>query len=276
MKKIKLPIVVTIAGSDSSGGAGIQADIKAISALGCYAASVITALTAQNTQGVQAIYEVSPDFVMQQMESVFSDFSVDAVKIGMLHDEKIIAAVVSGLKKFKPKNVVLDPVMVAKSGHTLLKYQTLHFLQENLFPQVALITPNIFEAEKLLNENIQTIEQQENAAMKLGQQFKINVLVKGGHLEGEQSSDVLYSWKENRCMWFHAPRIETHNTHGTGCSLSSAIAAELAKNHSIYEAISSAKCYLTKALEAAKPLILGRGCGPVDHFYYLREKNYAI
>ncbi len=276
MKKINVSTVLTIAGSDSSGGAGVQADIKTISALGCYAASVITALTAQNTQGVQMIYEISPDFVHAQLESVFTDLSVGAVKIGMLHDEKIISTVTSALKKFKPKHVVLDPVMIAKSGHELLKLKTIAFLKEKLFPHASLITPNIFEAEKLLDEKIQTSDQQKQAAIKLGKQFQLNVLLKGGHLQGEQSSDVLYLFHEDQIEWFHAKRIETMNTHGTGCSLSSAIAAELSKNYPLIDAVSRAKQYLTRALEASASLVFGQGTGPVSHFYYLREKDHVV
>jgi hydroxymethylpyrimidine/phosphomethylpyrimidine kinase len=276
MKKINVATVVTIAGSDSSGGAGIQADIKTISALGCYAASVITALTAQNTQGVQAIYEIPADFVTSQIESVFTDLSVRAVKIGMLHDENIIAAVASVLKKFKPKHVILDPVMIAKSGHELLKSHTFTFLKENLFPYVSLITPNIFEAEKLLNKTISNAEQQQLAAIELGQLFQVNVLIKGGHQEGHQSSDVLYLFLENHCEWFYADRINTHNTHGTGCSLSAAIAAFLSKNDSLIEAVAFAKSYLTKALASSNSLVFGQGCGPIDHFYFLQGKQHVV
>lgn len=275
MKKINVPTIVTIAGSDSSGGAGIQADIKTISALGGYAASVITALTAQNTQGVQAIYPIPLEFVEQQIESVFTDLSVKAVKIGMLHDEKIIAIVAAALKKFQPQHVVLDPVMIAKSGHELLKLTTITALQQQLFPHVSLITPNIFEAEKLLNVSIQTAVQQEQAAIKLGKQFHINVLVKGGHLDDVESSDVLYLLAEDRCEWLRAPRIATQNTHGTGCSLSSAIAAALCKDFSLVDAVAYAKKYLTNALAAAQPLVFGQGIGPVDHFYFLREEHHA-
>ncbi|HSW70192.1 MAG TPA: bifunctional hydroxymethylpyrimidine kinase/phosphomethylpyrimidine kinase [Gammaproteobacteria bacterium] len=268
--------ILSIAGSDSSGGAGIQADIKTISALGGYAASVVTALTAQNTQGVQMIYPISSNFVYQQLESVFSDLSVRAVKIGMLHDEDIITVVSSALKKFKPSYVVLDPVMVSKSGHELLKPEMISVLKKKLFPEVSLITPNIFEAQKILNEKIETAEQQEASAVKMGKQFQTNVLVKGGHLQGDLASDVLYVLQENRCEWFHASRIETQNTHGTGCSFSSAIATELTKNRSLVDAVFHAKNYLTEALKSAKLLTFGQGVGPIDHFYCLREKNHVI
>ncbi|HSW92973.1 MAG TPA: bifunctional hydroxymethylpyrimidine kinase/phosphomethylpyrimidine kinase [Gammaproteobacteria bacterium] len=273
MKKIDVPIIVTIAGSDSSGGAGIQADIKTISALGGYAASVITAITAQNTQGVQAIEPVSPDFILQQMESVFSDLSVAAVKIGMLHDEAVIAALAHGLQTFKPEKVVLDPVMVAKSGHALLQPTTLESLKKKLFPQVSLLTPNIPEAEKLLNKSIRTSDEQEQAAREAGQLFQTNVLLKGGHFTGDKSSDVLYLIEDARLVWFHADRVETGNTHGTGCTLSSAIATYLGRGFSLNEAVSLAKNYLTHALLSSKHQTIGKGSGPVDHFYFLREQH---
>lgn len=272
MKKDK-PCVLTIAGSDSSGGAGIQADIKTISAIGCYAASVITALTAQNTLGVQAIYEISPEFVTQQLESVFSDLNVKAVKIGMLHNEKIISRISSALQKFAPHLIVLDPVMIAKNGCKLIELNTVPLLQEMIFPQVTLITPNLIEAELLLNEKITTPSEQESAAIKMGSQFHINVLIKGGHLHGQLSSDVLYLYKDNSCHWFHAQRIHSKNTHGTGCCLSSAIAAYLAKGNALKNAVDQAKKYLTKAIQFGATLQIGRGYGPVDHFYFLENEG---
>lgn len=276
MKKINVPVIVTIAGSDSSGGAGIQADIKAISATGGYAASILTALTAQNTQGVQAIATLSPDFILQQMDSVFTDLSVAAVKMGMLHDEAVIAAITRGLEKFKPKKIVLDPVMFAKSGHALLQPETLDFLKKSIFPHVSLLTPNILEAEKLLGKTIRTTDEQEQAAILAGQLFQTNVLVKGGHLSGKKSSDVLYQVEGAQLTWFHADRIETGNTHGTGCTLSSAIATYLGREKSLTEAVSLAKKYLTNALLAAKHQTIGKGCGPVDHFYFLRDEHDDI
>jgi hydroxymethylpyrimidine/phosphomethylpyrimidine kinase len=272
MKKNNYPCVLTVAGSDSSGGAGIQADIKVISAIGCYAASVITALTAQNTQGVQAVYTIPAEFVAEQINSVFSDLTIAAVKIGMLHNENCIAAVAGQLKKFKPKHIVLDPVMIAKSGHALLQPEVIDFFKKTLLPHVTLVTPNIFEIEKLLGIHIQNQAQQENAARALGEKFQINVLVKGGHMEANQASDVLYVYADKCCYWFHAERIQTQNTHGTGCSLSSAIAAYLAKGYSLQDAINKAKNYLTGAIQSAQSMSLGHGAGPVDHFY--RWKNF--
>ncbi|HVE44056.1 MAG TPA: bifunctional hydroxymethylpyrimidine kinase/phosphomethylpyrimidine kinase [Gammaproteobacteria bacterium] len=269
MKQINYPCVLTIAGTDPSGGAGIQADIKTISATGCYAASVITALVAQNTQGVQAIQEVPAAFVMQQINSVFSDLDISAVKIGMLHNKKIIETVSSALEKLKPKNIVLDPVMVAKNGCKLLPSNIIHFIRERLFPLVNLITPNLFEAEKILGEKIETLPEMESAAEKIGNTFNVNVLLKGGHLNTTQSSDVLYSKKDLTHYWFHEERINTKNTHGTGCTLSSAIASYLAQGCTLQHAIHISKKYLTKAIESGRNFQIGRGCGPVNHFYLL-------
>lgn len=263
--------VLTIAGSDSSGGAGIQADIKVISALGCYAASVITALTAQNTMGVQAIHEIPSTFVQEQLESVFQDLNIKSVKIGMLHNEKIMSVISDTLKKFKPSFVVLDPVMMSKNGCALIDPETLPALKQMLFPLATLITPNLSEAELLLDVKIKTSIEQELAALEIGNRFKVNVLIKGGHFSNEQSSDVLYVYREKICHWFHAERIDSHNTHGTGCSLSSAIASFLAKGESLEIAVSNAKKYLTKAIEFGASLKIGRGYGPVDHFYFLNE-----
>ncbi len=273
MRKVSPPCVVTIAGTDPSGGAGIQADIKVISATGGYAASVITALLAQNTQGVQSIEAVSADFVRQQMQSVFSDLNVKAVKIGMLHDARIIEAVSSELEIFKPNNVVFDPVMVAKDGSLLLDLDTIAFLKESLFRFVTLITPNIFEAEHLLGADIITLSDMESAAKMLGKQFNINVLIKGGHLSGKQSSDVLYKIQQDDCSWFQAGRVYTKNTHGTGCSLSSAIASFLAQGRSLSEAIDIAKQYITKAIQSGAEHQIGRGNGPIDHFYFLNPSR---
>lgn len=269
MKKINYPCVLTIAGTDPSGGAGIQADIKAISATGCYAASVITALVAQNTQGVQAIQEVPADFVTQQLNSVFSDLNISAVKIGMLHNQQVIEAISASLEKFKPNNIVLDPVMVAKNGCELLPDHTISFLKERLLPLVNLITPNLFEAEKLLGKKIVTLSDMESAATNIGNTFHVNVLVKGGHLQDKQAADVLYSHKDHRLTWFQADRINTNNTHGTGCTLSSSIASYLAQDYSLHEAVQLAKHYLTKAIQFGSELQIGKGRGPVHHFYFL-------
>lgn len=266
MTKSNYPCVVSIAGSDPSGGAGIQADIKAISATGSYAASIITALTAQNTLGVQGIFDIPPDFISQQIHSVFSDLNVASVKIGMLHQEKIINVVEDALIKFKPKNIVIDPVMISKNGCELLKQECIELLKQKLFPFATLITPNLVEAEKIVGQKITTFHDMRVAAEKIAKDHQINVLIKGGHLNSAQSSDVLYLKESSTYFWYHAERISTKNSHGTGCSLSSAIASYLAQGYEIKDAIDRAKQYITKAIEAGSSMQIGKGCGPICHF----------
>lgn len=273
MNSCHFPCVVSVAGTDPSGGAGINADIKAISATGSYAASIITALVAQNTQGVQTIQEVSAEFVRAQFYSVFDDLEIAAVKLGMLHHRAMIELVFSELKRLKPKHVVFDPVMVAKGGAILLQLNAIEALKRNLNGVVHLITPNLFEAEHLLDTTIHTEIEMAAAATALGKQFELNVLVKGGHLSQDLSPDVLYVKDEDRCYWFSSERITTKNTHGTGCTLSSAIASYLAQGFALIEAISAAKSYLTKAIESAAVNQVGRGNGPVDHFYFLDNRK---
>jgi hydroxymethylpyrimidine/phosphomethylpyrimidine kinase len=277
MKELKnmktYPCVLTIAGSDPSGGAGVQADIKAISATGAYAASVITVLPAQNTQGVQAILEIPPDFVRQQIESVLSDLDVHAIKIGMLYHSEIIKTVKNSLAKFKPVPIIVDPVMMSKNGCELLPAGVIEDLKAMLFSRAYLITPNIPEAEKILDiEIINTIEM-EAAAIKIGKEFKTSVLLKGGHLETANSSDVLYLQSEDKCYWFHGERIDTQNTHGTGCTLSSAIASYIAQDYGLLEAVSAAKRYLSNAIQAGSEFRLGHGHGPVHHFYHFNRES---
>lgn len=264
------PCVVTIAGTDPSGGAGIQADIKAISATKSYAASIITALVAQNTCGVQAIQDVPPAFIMQQIDSVFSDLTIACVKIGMLHHAGVIEVIAAGLEKYLPPHVVFDPVMVAKNGCPLIDPNTIDFLKQRLLPLVTLITPNLPEAETLLGRTIKTATEMESAAHELSTLFHLDVLVKGGHLTNDTSSDVLYSQSHKKHHWFHAKRILTKNTHGTGCTLSSAIASYLAQGYALVDAIDAAKNYLTKAIESGSRFTIGHGHGPVDHFFNLR------
>ncbi len=260
---------MTIAGSDSSGGAGIQADIKAISATGGYAASTITALTAQNTQGVQAICAVPPSFVAAQMEAVFSDIEVQAVKIGMLFNQEIIEAVSTVLERYTVGSIVLDPVMVSTSGSELLEPDAIDVLKNKLFCLSTLITPNLIEAEKLIEKSITNLSEMETAAAALGNQYKTNVLIKGGHLNTKESTDVLYLYEQSRCYQYASERIETKNTHGTGCTLSSAIASYLAQGYVLPEAIVAAKQYLTQAIQAGSAFKLGQGYGPLAHFYNL-------
>lgn len=265
------PCALTIASSDSSGGAGIQADIKAISATGAYAASVIVALTAQNTMGVHAVYALPETFIMQQIDSVFTDLNIQAVKIGMLNNQAIIKTVATGLKKYQPAHIVLDPVMVSKSGYDLLDPAALDSLKKDLLPLVTLITPNLLEAEKLLNKKIKSRADMEQAAVVLSNEYSASVLVKGGHLTDDQSSDVLYVQATKQCHWFHAERITSKNTHGTGCTLSAAIASYLAQGDQLPSAIKKAKLYLTQAITQGAHQFIGHGHGPVDHFYVLKK-----
>lgn len=260
------PIALTIAGSDSGGGAGIQADLKTFSALEVYGASVITALTAQNTLGVQGVFAVPPHFVAQQLDSVFSDLRVDAVKIGMLATPETIEAVAQGLDRWRARQVVLDPVMVAQSGDPLLQPAAVATLTRLLLPRAALVTPNLPEAARLLNRPQASSEtemaEQGRALLALGARA---VLMKGGHAEGDDAVDLLISG--DGVERFAAPRVPTRNTHGTGCSLSSAIAAGLAKGLALAMAVAKAKTWLTGAIIAADGLGIGRGAGPVHHFH---------
>jgi hydroxymethylpyrimidine/phosphomethylpyrimidine kinase len=259
-------IAVTIAGSDSGGGAGIQADLKTFSALGVYGASVIAALTAQNTKGVTAIHDVPPDFVTAQIDAVFSDLAVNAVKIGMLSNPQTIIAVASGLRKYRQDKIVLDPVMVAASGDRLLVPEAIETLRRELIPQALIITPNLPEAAALLEAPIARTEtemrEQGEKLLALGARA---VLVKGGHGEGAESVDVLI--EPHAVVRLASERIATQNTHGTGCTLSSAIAAGLAKGLDLAEAVRQAKAYVTAAIAASDTLAIGHGHGPVHHFH---------
>lgn len=261
-----IPHALTIAGSDSGGGAGVQADLKTFSALGAYGMSVITALTAQNTQGVQAVHAVPPEFISAQCQAVFSDIRVDAVKIGMLADAEIIGAVAAALRQWQPACIVLDPVMVAKGGHRLLADAAVNALRQQLLPLASLVTPNLPEAAALLGCNEATSEAemvaQGEALLKTGCQA---VLMKGGHLAGDNSPDWLISTQGT--MPFRAMRIATQNTHGTGCTLSSAITALYPRYQNWPETITRAKEWLNGALIHADELQIGSGIGPVHHFY---------
>jgi hydroxymethylpyrimidine/phosphomethylpyrimidine kinase len=260
------PIAVTIAGSDSSGGAGIQADLKTFSALGVYGASVITALTAQNTMSVTAIHPVPPDFVAAQIDAVFSDLAVGAVKIGMLGNADVIATVAARLEHYGQTNVVLDPVMVATSGRCLLAPDAVDALRKELLPRALVITPNLPEAAALLD----TDEATDGAAMLRQAQCLIAlgakaVLIKGGHAGGAESTDLLVT--ATTCAGVSGRRIATRNTHGTGCTLSAAIAAGLAKGLGLAQAVHDAKAYVTSAIAAADRLAVGNGPGPLHHFH---------
>ena len=258
-------IAVTIAGSDSSGGAGVQADLKTFSALGVYGASVIAALTAQNTKGVTSIHDVPPAFVTAQIDAVFSDLAVNAVKIGMLSNVATIAAVAEGLTRHAQRNVVLDPVMVATSGDRLLAPDAVESLCRLLIPKAVVLTPNLPEAAALLGV---TIAQDEAQMREQGQRLLAlgarSVLMKGGHGSGVESVDLLI--EQQGVIRLPGPRFDTRNTHGTGCTLSSAIAAGLAKGLALHAAVESAKSYVTTAIGAADRIQIGTGHGPVHHF----------
>jgi hydroxymethylpyrimidine/phosphomethylpyrimidine kinase len=259
-------IAVTIAGSDSGGGAGIQADLKTFSALGVYGASVITALTAQNTLGVAAIHDVPPEFVTAQIDAVFSDLDVDAVKIGMLSRPATIAAVAAGLERYRQRKIVLDPVMVAASGDPLIADEAVAVLLETLIPMAVIVTPNLPEAARLLGESTAADRRAVEAqAARLLERGAKAVLLKGGHGGGAESADFLLTPVGGH--WLTAPRIDTNNTHGTGCTLSSAIAAGLACGRHLEAAVAGAKEYVTAAIAAADRLKIGRGRGPVHHFH---------
>jgi len=256
--------VLTIAGSDCSGGAGIQADIKTITVHKMYAMSVITALTAQNTTGVYGIMEVSPEFVAQQLDCVFKDIRPDAVKIGMVSSGKIIGAIADKLIEYNAENIVIDPVMVSTSGGRLLSADSISALISRLLPLGTVITPNIPEAEVLCGFKIRTEHDMIAAAEKIGSGLDGAVLIKGGHLVSE-AADLL--WQNGSAQWFRSERVSTPNTHGTGCTLSSAIACGLAEEKPLSDSVTSAKRYLTGALMVG--LNLGEGSGPLEHTYIL-------
>jgi hydroxymethylpyrimidine/phosphomethylpyrimidine kinase len=261
-----MPVALTIAGSDSSAGAGIQADLKTFAAFGVYGASVITALTAQNTTGVSGIHQVPADFVTAQMDVVFSDLDIKAVKIGMVAQLATIDAIVAGLMRWSPKHVVLDPVMIATSGDRLLATDAIEALRTKLIPRASLITPNLPEAAALLDEPIAAseaaIESQGKRLLAMGCG---TVLIKGGHAKGPESIDYLVT--SSGVTALAAPRIATRNTHGTGCSLSSAIAAGLAKGEKMESAVRDAKTWISAAIAAADQLGVGHGHGPIHHFH---------
>ena len=260
------PVALTIAGSDSSGGAGIQADLKTFAALGVYGACVITALTAQNTQGVTGIHQVPPDFVTAQIDAVFADLEVAAVKIGMVAELSVIEAIAAGLTRWSPKHIVLDPVMVATSGDRLLADDAVEALRAKLVPRASILTPNLPEAAALLDEPVASgeaaIEDQGRRLLALGCPA---VLIKGGHGQGSESIDYLV--RESGAIALAAPRVATQNTHGTGCSLSSAIAAGLAKGEDPETAVRNAKAFVSAAITASDRFSVGHGHGPIHHFH---------
>ena len=266
---MKMKTAVTIAGSDCSGGAGIQADMKTMTVNGVYAMSVITALTAQNTTGVRAIQESTPDFLKQQLDAVFEDIYPDAVKIGMVASSELIRVIADRLKYYDAKNVVVDPVMVATSGSALMKNDALQTLIDELLPLATLVTPNIPEAQVLSGRNIENKEDMLIAAKYIGDTYHCAVLLKGGHNIND-ANDLLYA--NGALTWFAGKRIENPNTHGTGCTLSSAIASNLAKGFTLVASVQRAKDYISGALAAM--LDLGEGSGPMNHEFDL-QGEYA-
>lgn len=263
------PRVLTIAGSDSGGGAGIQADIKSISANGCFATSAITAITAQNTLGVNAVEGLSIDILEGQIEAVLSDIGTDSVKIGMLHSAEVVRSVARLLRKYGIKDVVLDPVMVSTSGHKLIEDSAIAVLKSDLMPLARVITPNIPEAEILLGEPIEKQGDLPAAARRLAQQYGVSVLLKAGHLVDDELIDIFYNNETGKVIELSARRVDTPNTHGTGCTLSSAFAAQLAKELPLNEAARAAKEYINQAITHGAAYTIGNGHGPVHHFYNL-------
>ena len=265
---MKLKTALTIAGSDCSGGAGIQADIKTMTMNGVYAMSAITALTAQNTTGVRAIQESTPEFLKQQMDAVFEDIFPDAVKIGMVSSSELIRVIADRLRYHAAKNIVVDPVMVATSGSSLMKTDAVQTLIEELLPLATVVTPNIPEAQVLSGMEILTREDMYAAAKKIGDSCGCAVLLKGGHSISD-ANDLLYA--NGKFTWFEGKRIENPNTHGTGCTLSSAMASNLANGFPLSESVQRAKDYISGGLAAM--LDLGQGSGPMDHAFVLNQKS---
>ena len=257
---------LTIAGSDSSGGAGIQADLKTMIANGVYGMSAITALTAQNTTGVSAVMEVTPDFLAQEIDMVFTDIRPDAVKIGMVSSGELIRVIAGKLKDYRTEKIVVDTVMVATSGAKLISDDAIETLKEELIPLATVITPNIPEAEVLSGMSIRNEEEMEKAARLIGDSFKVAVLLKGGHKVND-ATDLLY--ENGEFTYFRGRRIDNPNTHGTGCTLSSAIASNLAKGYDLKTSVSRAKEYISGALAAG--LDLGKGSGPLDHGFAIGD-----
>lgn len=263
----RYPVALTIAGSDSGGGAGIQADIKTFSSLGVFGTSAITAITAQNTQGVRGIQAISPEILKGQIEAVLEDFAVDALKIGMLHNKDAVKVVSGILSSFPRIPVILDPVMISTSGSKLMEDDAIHAIIEELFPKAMLLTPNIPEAEYLSGIKIRREEDISRAARKLRERGCGALLIKGGHIPGAETVDRLFTDDDDAPICLASPTIDTFNTHGTGCTLSSAIAAYMALGHSLVEAVRLAKEYMNKALTQGADVRMGKGHGPVNHFF---------
>jgi len=262
---------LTVAGSDNSGGAGIQADLKTFSALECYGMSVITALTAQNTKGVRSIQELKPEFIEEQFNAILEDIGIDAIKIGMLFNIPIIKAIAKCLHKVKGCPIVLDPVMFAKGGDRLIQEEAIQAIQKELFPLATVVTPNIPEAQAFLGRSIDNLEGMQKAAIDLVELGPSAVVIKGGGLSNNFSDDCLYI-KGGEFIWLKQERISTNNINGTGCTFSSAVAAYLARSYKLEKAVKEAKYYLTQALKAGAEKSLGHGQGPVMHFFNTWKK----
>ena len=266
--------VLTIAGSDSGGGAGIQADIKAISAMGCFATTAITAITAQNTLGITAVHPIPIEMIEGQIDAVLSDIGTDTIKIGMLHSAEVVSVVADKIEQYKIKNVVLDPVMVSTSGHRLIEEQAIEVLQSRLVPMARVITPNIPEAEILAGVKITSEAQFAEVARMLSNGGKNSVLLKAGHLSEDILTDYLYNAEDDTFTTLPSARVDTKNTHGTGCTLSSALAAALARGFSLTEAAKMAKHYIEQAIISGAEYTIGNGFGAVDHFWDMKKYDY--
>ena len=267
IRKKKYHTVLTIAGSDSGGGAGIQADIKAISAMGCYATSAITAVTIQNTIGVQAVHPVPLDILSGQIDAVLSDIGADAVKIGMLHSAEVVKVVADKIEQYGIKNVVLDPVMVSTSGHRLIEESAIKIIKERLLPLARVLTPNVPEAEILIDRKIVGECDFNEVAKELSHSYGVSVLLKAGHLSADMLTDYFYNVEDGSMILLPSKRVHTKNTHGTGCTLSAAFAAALAKGEGLTTAANSAKKYIEQAIIAGAEYEIGHGHGPVHHFF---------
>ena len=269
--QMKYNTVLTIAGSDSGGGAGIQADIKAISAMGCFASSAITAITAQNTLGVDAVHPVPLDILAAQIDAVLSDIGTDAIKIGMLHSAEVVSLVANKIEQYGITNVVLDPVMVSTSGHRLIEIEAIEVLKQRLIPLARVITPNLPEAEILSGCTITAQQEFPQIATLLSHNNRTSVLLKAGHLNGDTLTDYFYNAEDGSMTLLPSKRVDTRNTHGTGCTLSSALAAALARGESLTEAAISAKRYIEQAIITGAKYDIGHGHGPVNHFFALNS-----
>lgn len=269
--QMKYNTVLTIAGSDSGGGAGIQADIKAISAMGCFASSAITAITAQNTLGVDAVHPVPLDILAAQIDAVLSDIGTDAIKIGMLHSAEVASLVADKIEQYGITNVVLDPVMVSTSGHKLIEDNAIEIMKNRLIPLARVITPNLPEAEILSGCTITAQQEFPQIATLLSHNNSTSVLLKAGHLNGDTLTDYFYNAEDGSMTLLPSRRVDTRNTHGTGCTLSSALAAALARGESLTEAAISAKRYIEQAIITGAKYDIGHGHGPVNHFFALNS-----